>query len=175
MHSSSCLTNLLQRYGTQSSVPLCLHASLAPLNKFQFHLGTDPIFLALLPPRRLNASTGITFSSLYPGCIAETGLFRNHYDVFRTLFPAFQKYVTKGYVSEEVAGQRLAQVGGPLWGDPGWDWGLFDSMAEGWGPLSMLMSIWGWGWHGRSGVRVCCKCSVEGMMHRWDHKPFLIL
>ncbi len=30
----------------------------------------------------------------------------------RTLFPPFQKYVTKGYVSEEEAGRRLAQVRG---------------------------------------------------------------
>jgi protochlorophyllide reductase len=60
--------------------------------------------------RRLHDSTGVTFSTLYPGCIAETGLFRNHVGLFRTLFPAFQKYVTKGYVSEEEAGKRLAQV-----------------------------------------------------------------
>ena len=44
------------------------------------------------------------------GCIAETGLFRNHVGLFRTLFPPFQKYITKGYVSEVEAGQRLAQV-----------------------------------------------------------------
>ena len=60
--------------------------------------------------RRLHDKTGITFSSLYPGCIAETGLFRNHIPLFRTLFPPFQKYITKGYVSEEEAGKRLAQV-----------------------------------------------------------------
>lgn len=60
--------------------------------------------------RRFHKDTGITFSSLYPGCIAETGLFREHYGVFRTLFPPFQKYVTKGYVSEDDAGARLAQV-----------------------------------------------------------------
>ena len=60
--------------------------------------------------RRLHESTGITFASLYPGCIAETGLFRNHVAVFRKLFPPFQKYITKGYVSEQEAGQRLAQV-----------------------------------------------------------------
>ncbi len=60
--------------------------------------------------RRLHESTGITFASLYPGCIAETGLFRNHVPLFRSLFPVFQKYVTKGYVSEEDAGKRLAQV-----------------------------------------------------------------
>ena len=60
--------------------------------------------------RRLHEKTGITFSSLYPGCIAETGLFREHYTLFRTLFPPFQKYITKGYVSEDEAGRRLAQV-----------------------------------------------------------------
>lgn len=60
--------------------------------------------------KRFHEETGITFSSLYPGCIAETGLFRNHVALFRTLFPPFQKYITKGYVSEEEAGKRLAQV-----------------------------------------------------------------
>ena len=60
--------------------------------------------------RRFHKDTGVVFSSLYPGCIAETGLFREHYRLFRTLFPVFQKYVTKGYVSEEEAGKRLAQV-----------------------------------------------------------------
>ena len=64
--------------------------------------------------RRLHEKTGVTFSSLYPGCIAETGLFREHYSLFRTLFPPFQKYITKGYVSEDEAGKRLAQVGLPL-------------------------------------------------------------
>ncbi|VFQ58586.1 unnamed protein product [Cuscuta campestris] len=60
--------------------------------------------------RRYHQDTGITFASLYPGCIATTGLFREHIPLFRALFPAFQKYVTKGYVSEEEAGKRLAQV-----------------------------------------------------------------
>ncbi|MEW5298786.1 MAG: hypothetical protein WDW38_000470 [Sanguina aurantia] len=60
--------------------------------------------------RRYHESTGITFSSLYPGCIADTGLFRNHVAPFRALFPIFQKYVTKGYVTEEEAGKRLSQV-----------------------------------------------------------------
>eukprot|EP01024_Parvocaulis_polyphysoides_P019418 TRINITY_DN1879_c0_g1_i1.p1 TRINITY_DN1879_c0_g1~~TRINITY_DN1879_c0_g1_i1.p1 ORF type:complete len:427 (-),score=68.92 TRINITY_DN1879_c0_g1_i1:446-1639(-) len=59
---------------------------------------------------RFNESTGITFSSLYPGCIATTGLFREHYKLFQVLFPPFQKYITKGFVSEEDAGKRLAQV-----------------------------------------------------------------
>jgi hypothetical protein len=64
--------------------------------------------------RRFHKDSGVVFSSLYPGCIAETGLFREHYKLFRTLFPPFQKYITKGYVSEEDAGSRLAQVVCPL-------------------------------------------------------------
>ncbi|RVX09506.1 Protochlorophyllide reductase, chloroplastic [Vitis vinifera] len=60
--------------------------------------------------RRYHEETGITFASLYPGCIATTGLFREHIPLFRLLFPPFQKYITKGYVSEEEAGKRLAQV-----------------------------------------------------------------
>ncbi|KAK1260314.1 hypothetical protein QJS04_geneDACA023039 [Acorus gramineus] len=60
--------------------------------------------------RRYHEETGIAFSSLYPGCIATTGLFREHIPLFRLLFPPFQKYITKGYVSETEAGQRLAQV-----------------------------------------------------------------
>ena len=45
--------------------------------------------------RRFHEATGVTFASLYPGCIAETGLFREHYSLFKTLFPLFQKHVTK--------------------------------------------------------------------------------
>ena len=33
--------------------------------------------------------TGIVFTSLYPGCIAETGLFREHYPLFQSLFQVF--------------------------------------------------------------------------------------
>lgn len=60
--------------------------------------------------RRYHESTGITFSSFYPGCVADTALFRNHYSLFRTIFPKFQKNITGGYVSQELAGQRLANV-----------------------------------------------------------------
>ncbi|KAH0859441.1 hypothetical protein HID58_087702 [Brassica napus] len=62
--------------------------------------------------RRFREETGITFASLYPGCIATTGLFREHITLFRSLFPLFQKYITKGYVPEAEAGKRLAQVVG---------------------------------------------------------------
>ncbi|MEW5311681.1 MAG: hypothetical protein WDW38_003376 [Sanguina aurantia] len=44
------------------------------------------------------------------GVPPETGLFRNHVKPFQVLFPVFQKYVTKGYVSESEAGKRLAKV-----------------------------------------------------------------
>jgi len=60
--------------------------------------------------RRYHDSTGITFSSMYPGCIAETALFREKRPWFRKAFPWFMKYVTGGYVGEVEAGERLAQV-----------------------------------------------------------------
>jgi protochlorophyllide reductase len=60
--------------------------------------------------RRYYDSTGIIFSSLYPGCVATTPLFRNHYPLFQKLFPIFQKYVTGGFVSEELSGDRVAAV-----------------------------------------------------------------
>jgi protochlorophyllide reductase len=60
--------------------------------------------------RRYHDDTGIVFSSMYPGCIAETALFREKRTWFRKLFPLFMKYVTGGYVGEEEAGERLAQV-----------------------------------------------------------------
>jgi len=58
--------------------------------------------------RRYHKETGVVFSSMYPGCVAETGLFREHYPVFQKLFPDFQKTVTRAYVSNEEAGRRLA-------------------------------------------------------------------
>uniref|UniRef100_A0A6V2AIT4 protochlorophyllide reductase n=2 Tax=Ditylum brightwellii TaxID=49249 RepID=A0A6V2AIT4_9STRA len=60
--------------------------------------------------RRYHESTGIVFSSMYPGCIAETALFREKRPWFRKAFPWFMKYVTGGYVGEKEAGERLAQV-----------------------------------------------------------------
>jgi protochlorophyllide reductase len=60
--------------------------------------------------RRYHDVTGIIFTSLYPGCVATTPLFRNHYPLFQKLFPLFQKYITGGFVSEELAGQRVADV-----------------------------------------------------------------
>lgn len=76
--------------------------------------------------RRYHTATGITFSSFYPGCVADTPLFRNHYALFRTIFPWFQKNVTGGYVTQELAGQRLAAVvADPEYKQSGsyWSWG----------------------------------------------------
>jgi len=54
--------------------------------------------------------TGISFSSMYPGCIAESPLFREKRQWFRTYFPIFMKFITGGFVGEHEAGQRLFQV-----------------------------------------------------------------
>jgi len=76
--------------------------------------------------RRYHDATGITFSSLYPGCVAESPLFRNHYSLFQKIFPWFQKKVTGGYISEAEAGKRVAAVvKDPEYKQSGayWSWG----------------------------------------------------
>lgn len=60
--------------------------------------------------RRYHDSTGIIFNTLYPGCVADTALFRDTPRVFQTVFPWFQKNITGGYVSQELAGARVADV-----------------------------------------------------------------
>jgi protochlorophyllide reductase len=60
--------------------------------------------------RRYHDTTGIVFNTLYPGCVADTPLFRNSYPLFQKIFPWFQKNITKGYVTQELAGERVAQV-----------------------------------------------------------------
>ncbi|MBD2481689.1 protochlorophyllide reductase [Planktothrix sp. FACHB-1365] len=76
--------------------------------------------------RRYHESTGITFTSLYPGCVATTALFRNHYPLFQKIFPIFQKYITGGFVTEELSGDRVAMVvADPEYKQSGvyWSWG----------------------------------------------------
>ena len=76
--------------------------------------------------RRLHQETGLTFSSLYPGCVADTPLFRNTPKAFQTIFPWFQKNITGGYVSQTLAGERVAQVvADPDFAESGvhWSWG----------------------------------------------------
>ena len=60
--------------------------------------------------RRHHATTGLIFNTLYPGCVADSALFRDTPKLFRTLFPWFQKNITKGYVTQALAGERVAQV-----------------------------------------------------------------
>eukprot|EP00538_Stauroneis_constricta_P011407 CAMPEP_0119546770 /NCGR_PEP_ID=MMETSP1352-20130426/1039_1 /TAXON_ID=265584 /ORGANISM="Stauroneis constricta, Strain CCMP1120" /LENGTH=660 /DNA_ID=CAMNT_0007591497 /DNA_START=55 /DNA_END=2037 /DNA_ORIENTATION=+ len=59
---------------------------------------------------KYHKQTGIAFSSLYPGCIAESPLFREKRSWFRQYFPIFMKFITGGFVGEHEAGQRLFQV-----------------------------------------------------------------
>jgi protochlorophyllide reductase len=76
--------------------------------------------------RRYHDSTGIVFNTLYPGCVADTPLFRNSYPLFQKIFPWFQKNITKGYVTQELAGERVAQVvADPEFKQSGvhWSWG----------------------------------------------------
>ena len=72
------------------------------------------------------SSEKIIINSLYPGCVAKTKLFRNTPWIFRFFFPFFQKFITKGFVSEKLAGERVAQVvTNPEFGKSGvhWSWG----------------------------------------------------
>jgi protochlorophyllide reductase len=76
--------------------------------------------------RRYHDSTGIVFNTLYPGCVADTPLFRNSLPLFQKIFPWFQKNITGGYVSQELAGERVAQVvADPEFKQSGvhWSWG----------------------------------------------------
>jgi len=76
--------------------------------------------------RRLYDSTGIVFTSLYPGCVADSPLFRNTPKAFQTIFPWFQKTITGGYVSQALAGERVADVvTDPAFAVSGvhWSWG----------------------------------------------------
>lgn len=76
--------------------------------------------------RRYHDTTGIVFNTLYPGCVADTPLFRNSYPLFQKIFPWFQKNITGGYVTQELSGERVAQVvADPEFKQSGvhWSWG----------------------------------------------------
>lgn len=75
---------------------------------------------------RYHEKTGIVFSTLYPGCVADTPLFRNAPLLFQKIFPWFQKNITKGYVSQPLSGERVAEVvADPDFAQSGmhWSWG----------------------------------------------------
>jgi protochlorophyllide reductase len=76
--------------------------------------------------RRYHDSTGLVFNTVYPGCVADTALFRDTPRAFQVIFPWFQKNITKGYVSQQLAGERVAQVViDPEFAESGvhWSWG----------------------------------------------------
>ena len=76
--------------------------------------------------RRFHSDTGIVFATLYPGCVADTPLFRHAPALFRKIFPWFQKNITRGYVSQPLSGERVAQVvADPAFVVSGvhWSWG----------------------------------------------------
>ena len=76
--------------------------------------------------RRFHDQTGIIFATLYPGCVADTPLFRHAPAAFRTIFPWFQKNITRGYVSQPLSGERVADVvADPRFTASGvhWSWG----------------------------------------------------
>jgi len=68
------------------------------------------MMISLVMHLKFHKQTGIAFSSIYPGCIAESPLFREKRPWFRKFFPVFMKFITGGFVGEEEAGQRLFQV-----------------------------------------------------------------
>ncbi len=68
----------------------------------------------------------IICNSLYPGCVANTKLFRNTPWIFRIFFPLFQRFITRGFVSERLAGERVALIAtGEKFTQSGvhWSWG----------------------------------------------------
>ncbi|CAN8066867.1 unnamed protein product, partial [Agarophyton chilense] len=81
--------------------------------------------LTMREMHRRFASSGVVFSAIFPGCIAESNLFREKRGWFRWFFPLFQKYVTKQLVPVEEAGRRVALVASDgRFGDSGtyWQW-----------------------------------------------------
>jgi len=91
--------------------------------------------------RRYHAQTGIIFNTLYPGCVADTPLFRHAPRLFQKIFPWFQKNITKGYVSQTLAGERLAAVVvDPEFSRSGVHWSWGNRQVAGRAPFSQPLS-----------------------------------
>jgi protochlorophyllide reductase len=91
--------------------------------------------------RRYHESTGVVFNTLYPGCVADTALFRNAPRLFQQVFPWFQKNITKGYVSQPLAGERVAQVvADPEFEQSGVHWSWGNRQREGAQPFAQALS-----------------------------------
>jgi protochlorophyllide reductase len=91
--------------------------------------------------RRFHESTGIIFNTMYPGCVADTPLFRHAPVLFQRIFPWFQKNITKGYVSQTLAGERLAAVVvDPEFKESGVHWSWGNRQRAGRKPFSQALS-----------------------------------
>ncbi len=91
--------------------------------------------------RRFHVETGIIFSTLYPGCVADTPLFRHAPAAFRRIFPWFQKNITKGYVSQPLSGERVANVvAGADFAASGVHWSWGNRQREGRAAFSQSLS-----------------------------------
>lgn len=91
--------------------------------------------------RRFHSRTGIIFNTLYPGCVADTPLFRHAPRLFQKIFPWFQKNITKGYVSQTLAGERLAAVViDPEFSQSGLHWSWGNRQVPGRAPFSQPLS-----------------------------------
>jgi protochlorophyllide reductase len=91
--------------------------------------------------RRHHAATGVIFNTLYPGCVADSELFRHAPAVFRRVFPWFQKNITKGYVTQELSGERVAQVvADPEFAQSGVHWSWGNRQSPGRAPFAQPLS-----------------------------------
>jgi protochlorophyllide reductase len=112
----------------------------------RFFKGDDrrrPAWLPLCRGRHQldHESTGVAFNTLYPGCVADTALFRDAQKLFQQVFPWFQKNITKGYVSQPLAGERVAQVvADPDFAQSGVHWSWGNRQREGAKPFAQALS-----------------------------------
>jgi protochlorophyllide reductase len=91
--------------------------------------------------QRYHQQTGVIFNTLYPGCVADTALFRNTPKFFQRVFPWFQKNITGGYVSQTLAGERVAQVViDPEFAQSGVHWSWGGRQREGRAPFAQPLS-----------------------------------
>lgn len=92
--------------------------------------------------RRYHDRTGVVFNTLYPGCVAETALFRYAPPLFQRIFPWFQKNITKGYVSQSLAGERVAEVViDPGFAQSGVHWSWGNRQRPGAQPFAQSLSV----------------------------------
>ena len=54
--------------------------------------------------RRFHDTTGLVFSTVYPGCVADTALFRDTPVAFQRIFPWFQKEHHQGLCQPGLGG-----------------------------------------------------------------------